>query len=527
MCQPDNTLGGPALPMVVLSTVADREQLNNGHATVLLEARRISRRFGATQALTDASIAVGSGEVVGLVGANGAGKSTLVKILSGAERADSGTVRIGSWEGMSLGPHQAQSLGVATIYQDPSIVPTLSMADNIVLGREHLRGGVFLSRGKDVESARVSLARVGLRDHRRRAGALSPAEQQLLEIAKALHRDARVIIMDEPTAALGPTESRKLFGVIDGLRADGVGILFISHRLDEVLEVCDRVTVMRDGRTVVSASANDLTEDDVVRAMIGHTIADAHIRSEEPGEILLEARSVSAGSRLKSISLELREGEVVGLTGLVGSGRSRLTRVLFGAERYDSGELLLYGRSFRPRSPSAAIRRGIGLVPEDRKRDALFSQMSSARNVTLIKVPRALAIFVNLRREMAAGANWLRRVQLRPAAPWLKPPLLSGGNQQKVVLARWLYAGCRVLILDEPGQGVDVGAKEEIFRLVREAAAERRAVLVVSQEVDELLQVADRVIVMRAGEIAGVLPREEVTEAAVLALSLGSSRVEP
>ncbi|GIW56473.1 MAG: ribose import ATP-binding protein RbsA 1 [Nitrospiraceae bacterium] len=492
--------------------------------TFVLEARSVARRFGATLALVNASLDVRSGEVMGLVGANGAGKSTLVKILSGAERADAGTLRIGAWTGPSLGPHQAQDLGLATIYQEPSLVPTLSLVENIVLGRENLRWRVFLSNRRDVDAASAVLNRVGLNGHRRPASALNAAEQQLLAIAKALYRDARIMIMDEPTAALGRAEVARLFEVIDGLRAEGVAVVFVSHRLDEILHLCDRVTVLRDGVTVLVSRAAGLTEDDLVQAMIGHTIAEGEVRSVEPGPVLLEARGLGVDGRLRGIDLELREGEVVGLTGLVGSGRSRLARVLFGSERFDSGELFIHGELFRPRSPSVAIKRGIGLVPEDRKRDALFGEMSISSNVTLVRIPTLGRTIINIREELAQAVTWLRRVQLRPLTARVAASRLSGGNQQKVIVARWLYSNARILILDEPGQGIDVGAKDEIWKLIRELAAEGRAVLVISEEIDELAQVADRVLVMRAGSIVGCLPREEVTEEAVLALSLGAAQ---
>ena len=477
-----------------------------------------------TQALENATLVVEAGEVHGLVGANGAGKSTLVKILSGAERADSGSIRIGGWSGHSLSPHRAQELGLATIYQDPSLAPTLTLVENVVLGREATTGGVFLSRRRDREAARTALDQVGLGRWGRRAESLNPAEQQLLEVAKALYRDAKIIIMDEPTAALGSSESNRLFGVIESLRSSGVATVFISHRLDEVLRICGRVTVMRDGKTVHASATEGLTEDDLVRAMIGHSVGGSDFDPAEPGSTVLETRGMGSGTLLQGIDLTLRGGEVVGLTGLVGSGRSRLVRVLFGAEPYDQGEVLLEGKPFRPRSPATAIRRGIGLVPEDRKRDCLFLEMSAASNVTMVRLPVVAGGFLQLRRERRIASAWLERVQLRPLSTRVKPSQLSGGNQQKVAVARWLNAKARVLIFDEPGQGVDIGAKEEMFKLLRQLAAEGHAVLVVSQEVDELLQVADRVLVMRRGTIAGELTRDETTEESVLALALGSSQ---
>ena len=491
-------------------------------APTVLRAEGLIKRYGATTALAGAELAVRAGEVHGLVGANGAGKSTLVKSLSGAVRPDAGTLGIADWDGPSVTPRHAQELGLATIYQDPSLVPTLGPAENIVLGRERTRGGL-LPRDRQRPDVQAVLDRVGLQlDPSTPAGALKPADQQLLEIAKALYRNARVIIMDEPTAALGPAEGRRLLGVIDALRRDGVAIVYISHRLDEVLATCDRITVMRDGRHVRTDDAADLTEDALVRAMIGHEVlrltADGAVR----GKVALEAISISQGKRLTGVSLRLHEGEVVGLTGLVGSGRSRLARILFGAEPSDGGEMLLGGQRYAPRSPADAIAAGVGLIPEDRKRDALLMHLSNAKNVTLSRLPAGRLGVLNARRERSIAARWLDRLQVEPRSTSAAPITLSGGNQQKIAIARWLHADARILIFDEPGQGVDVGAKEHILRAIRELAAEGRAVLVISEELDELVQVADRVLVMRRGRIAGELGRDEVTEHRVLELAMGS-----
>jgi ABC-type sugar transport system ATPase subunit len=489
-----------------------------GGAVLLAEG--VAKRFGTTQALRAARLEVRAGEVHGLVGANGAGKSTLVKILSGVHGADAGRIGIGDWRGAGTTTRLAHQHGLATIYQDPSLVPTLGAVENVVLGEEHTRGRMILDRGAGRRAARAVLERVGLADTGRPAGAMSPAEQQLLEIAKALYRDARAVIMDEPTAALGETERSRLFDVIRGLRDHGVGVLYISHRLDEVLRVCDRVTVMRNGEHVTTRPAEELDEAGIVHLMIGRALERVRTGTGERGAVALSARGLGQGARLRDIDLAVHEGEVVGLTGLVGSGRSRLVRVLFGAEGFDRGEVELFGRPYRPRSPREAIARGVGLVPEDRKRDGLLLDMSAADNVTLARMPCRAGV-VRRRLERAIVRGWINRLGVQPPVPSMRAAYLSGGNQQKLVVGKWLHADARLLLFDEPGQAVDVAAKAQILAAIRDLAAEGRAVLVVSQEVEELQQVADRVLVMRHGRLVGELARSEVTEARVVALAMG------
>ncbi len=487
-----------------------------------LVAEDVVKEYGATCALRGATLSVRAGEVHGLVGANGAGKSTLVKVLSGAVRPNGGVIGIGTWRGGHVTPRQAQALGLACIYQDASLVPTLGLVENVKLGRES--GVGILRRRRDRAECEAVLRRVGLDPWSRAlAGALKPADQQLLEIAKALHRDARVLIMDEPTAALGAEESRRLFEVIASLRADGVAVVYISHRLEDVLAVCDRITVMRDGRCAETMPAAGTTEAQLIRAMIGHDIRRVRVESAQRGEPLLEVRGLGQGTRVHDVSLTLHAGEVVGLTGLVGSGRSRLARMLFGCEPADRGEMLLDGRPYRPATPADAIGRGVALVPEDRKRDALLLSLSAAKNITLARMDAGPGGVLRLARERRSAGELMHRLQVKPRSPSALPLHMSGGNQQKVSIARWLHARSRVLILDEPGQGVDLGAKESILTTIRELAAEGRAILVISQEVEELQQVADRLLVMHRGRIAGELAGEDITEHRVVELAVGGS----
>lgn len=481
------------------------------------------RAFGSTRALDGMSLEVVPGEVHGLVGANGAGKSTLVKAVSGALKLDSGSIRIGDFEAGTVTPREAQRHGLATIYQDPSLVSTLGLTENIVLGRESSRVG-FLNRRIDREAVNASLKRVGLKRRRNLVAAnLTPADQQLLEIAKALYREASVVLMDEPTAALGGKERDRLFAVIESLKADGVGIVYISHNLGEVLDVCDRVTVMRDGKRVATTAADELDEDKLVRQMIGRVLVQTERVESTRGEVALSVRNLGQNSRLTDISFDVHEGEVLGITGLVGSGRSRLARVLFGVEPFDRGEMLLAGEEYRPGSPHAAISAGVGLVPQDRKRDGLHLHMSTADNVVMTHFPTSGGI-VRRKAENADAMKWIDYLDIKTPSPAAQPVSLSGGNQQKVAIARWLNAHAKVLIFDEPGQAVDVGAKAEIFRAVRDIASRGRAVIVISEEIEELVQVVDRTLVMRAGQISGELPYDEIDEENVVALAMGANK---
>lgn len=488
---------------------------------VVAEAHRV---FGSTRALDGMSLEVLPGEVHGLVGANGAGKSTLVKAVSGALKLDSGLIRIRDFEAETVTPREAQRHGLATIYQDPSLVPTLGLTENIVLGRESSRVG-FLNHGIDREAVNTSLKRVGLKRRRNLVAAqLTPADQQLLEIAKALYREAAVVLMDEPTAALGGKERDRLFEVIGSLKADGVGILYISHNLGEVLDVCDRVTVMRDGRNVATTDSDELDEDKLVQQMIGRALERTERVESARGDVTLSVRNLGQqGGRLSDISFEVHAGEVLGITGLVGSGRSRLARVLFGVEKFDQGSMTLTGDDYRPGSPHAAISAGVGLVPQDRKQDGLHLRMSGADNIVMTEFPTTGG-FVRRKEENADAMEWIDYLDIKTPSPAVQPISLSGGNQQKVAIARWLNAHAKVLIFDEPGQAVDVRAKAEIFRAVRDIASQGCAVIVISEEVEELVQVVDRTLVMRAGRISGELPHEQIDEENVVALAMGTNR---
>lgn len=491
---------------------------------VALAANDVWKSFDATVALRGCAFEVRRGEVHGLIGANGAGKSTLVKILSGAIAPDEGSLAIGEWSGADLTPRRAQELGVATIYQDPDLVPTLAAPENIALGRERRVGRAFVDRRAERADARGICGRVGLSGSalQRPVGELSRADQQLVEIAKALHRDARVILMDEPTAPLGPSDANRLLDLIRELAVVGVAVVYITHRLGEALAICDRITVMRDGVRVWTRPADELSKRDIVQGMTGHSLISVGDTSMvELGEPVLEARGLGQGERLAGIDLTLHAGEIVGIGGLIGAGRSRLLRVLGGAEGYDQGEIELHGKVYRPTSPADAIRTGVGLIPEDRKSEGLFMDMAMESNLSFVKPPSSGGL-IRHRRERATAKRWLESLGIRPAAPSRPVNTFSGGNQQKILIGRWLHAGVEVLLVDEPGQGVDVSGKEDIYRILRSSAAEGKAIAVVSSESEELFALADRLIVMRQGRFLGEYARGQLTEHEFIGLASGA-----
>jgi rhamnose transport system ATP-binding protein len=488
-----------------------------------------SKAFAGVHALQGVSLELHAGEAHALVGENGAGKSTLVKILGGVHQPDSGALTIGGDEVFLHGPGDAADRGISVIYQEPTLFPDLSVAENVFIGRQPLRSGRRIDHRAMEREVREIFTRLGVGiDPDRIARGLSIAEQQLVEIAKALTRRARVLIMDEPTAALSPVESRRLFGVVQTLRDEGAAVVFISHRLEEVLAICQRVTVLRDGRRVLSQPLEGVTERDLVRAMVGRdVIAESH-ESHTPGEPVLEVEHLTREGVFVDISFEVRAGEVVALAGLVGSGRSEVARAIFGIDRHDAGTVTMAGRRLRRGSPAAAMRAGIGFVPEDRRQQGLVMEMSVARNIglaSLARLRRGGLIFAGTERRF--GAEWAQRLQVTAGRASMPVSLLSGGNQQKVVLAKWLARSPAALIVDEPTRGIDIGTKTEVHRLIAALAADGVAVLVISSELPEVLTLADRVLVMREGRLAASMPRAQATEEAIVAAGTAQLAAQP
>ena len=459
-----------------------------------------------------------------LVGENGAGKSTLIRIVTGAQSHDSGTLQIGGRAVTRADPVLALSLGVAPIYQQPALFPDLSVSENLAFGLE--KGGAWrrVSWPERRRLAQELLSRVGARiDPDAPARSLRMAEQQLVEIARALGANASILLMDEPTAALAAAEAERLFDLIGGLRGQGKGIVYVSHRLPEILRLADRVSVLRDGALVLTRPAQDLTEAELIRLMVGRDLTTVFPkRTVARGDNVLEARRVSCrASGVHEATLDLRAGEILGLAGLVGSGRTELARVLFGLTPKDDGEIRLRGETISIDSPAQAIARGIGYVPEDRRRHGVVPELSVAHNTTLAVLPRMGSPLLDGARERALAEDYVARFAIK--TPSIDTPVanLSGGNQQKVALARWLATEPRVLILDEPTQGVDVGAKAEIHRWMVDLAEQGLAILMISSELPEILGMSDRIAVMRGGTIVATVDREGATPESVLALAFG------
>jgi len=495
-------------------------------APALLSLHGVDKSFGAVQALRDARLDLFAGEAHGLVGENGAGKSTLVRVLSGAHRPDTGQLTMDGQPLVLHGPADARAAGIAVIYQEPTLFPDLSVAENIFMGRQPLRSYRRIDKAAMRTRTAELFARLGVHlDPDRPARGLSIADQQLVEIAKALSFDARVLVMDEPTAALSGVEVERLFGVARSLRDAGAAVVFISHRFDEVFALCQRITVMRDGRWVSTDRAGDLTVDALVRRMVGREISALFPRVDhDPGEPVLDVRGLTLGGVFEDVSFTVRAGEIVALAGLVGAGRSEVARAVFGVDGYDSGAVTVAGKALRPGRPDLAIAAGLALVPEDRRQQGLVMDLSVERNVTLVR-RWALSRFGLLasRAERRSARTWADRLQVKAGALTDDVSTLSGGNQQKVVLAKWLSTDPTVLIVDEPTRGIDVATKAEVHRLLSEQAARGVAVLMVSSELPEVLGMADRVLVMHEGRLVADIPRHGADEESVMFAATGSA----
>jgi len=495
----------------------------------LLQMRDIVKTFPGVRALDGVDLVVRPGQVHCLLGQNGAGKSTLIKVLAGAHRPDSGEI---SWRGQPVvlaTPDTAITLGISTIYQELDLVPGLSVAENIFLGHEMSSAGL-LRRGDTRRAARALLARLGHSEIRadREVGTLPASGQQIVSMARALSHDTRLIVMDEPSAALDQQEVQALFRVIRDLTAQDIAVVYISHRLEEIRQVGDRVTVLKDGRTVATdLAARKTPTTELIRLMTGREIAyvfPTRPAADRAAATVLEVSGLALDKSFADVSFSVRAGEIVGLAGLVGSGRSEILESVYGARRPTRGTVSVDGRRLRPGSVGAAVKAGVGLAPEERKSQGLLLDQSVYRNITMSSLGRfARAGFLDRGAERAAAAELTTALDVRPTGVERPVRTLSGGNQQKVVLARWLLRECRVLLLDEPTRGVDVGARSEIYALIRSLAARGVAVVVVSSEMEEVLGLADRVLVVREGQVVHEGPAEEIDEHGVLNLVMEGS----
>jgi rhamnose transport system ATP-binding protein len=485
----------------------------------------ISRSFAGVQALRDVSFELRRGEVHALIGENGAGKTTLIKIVTGAHAPDGGTLEVDGQPIVHHDPARARALGIAAIYQQPALFPDLTVAENIAFGHEP--GGAWrrIRWGRRRLRARELLDRVGARiDPSCEVRQLTMPEQQLVEIARALGASARILIMDEPTASLSDREVENLFRVIRELRAQGVGVIYISHRLEELAQVADRVTTLRDGALVGTRVMAEASRAELIRMMVGRDLATVFPKTAvEIGNIVLETRNLGCRDvGIRNVNLSVRAGEILGLAGLIGAGRTELAQVLFGLAPADQGEVFLHGSVVRISDPGCAVALGIAYVPEDRRRHGVILELPVAANTTLA-ILRKIASrgWLNFRREQAVAADYVKRLGIKAASLTAPVSQLSGGNQQKVALARWLATDPSVLILDEPTQGIDVGAKAEIHRLMVDLAGRGLAILMISSELSEILGMSDRIAVMHAGTVAGILNRSEATQEKILSLALG------
>jgi len=492
-------------------------------ASGTLEIRGLSKAFPNVQALLDVSLDVHPGEILALLGENGAGKSTLLKILNGDYQADLGTMTLDGARMVFANPRESHRHGIRVIYQEPEIVPGVDVAENIWVGELPMRRG-FLDRRRLNETVRRDLAEYGFEGvlpTRLMGNQLSPAQRQLVEIMRALKSKARVLALDEPTSSLTDDEVDRLFTLVRRLRDDGVAIIYVSHRIKEILKLADRVAVLRDGKLVKVQPAADLTEREIVRLMVGRELSDVMERRPAVTEkVVLKVEDLHSDWH-HGVSFEVHAGEVVGFAGLVGAGRTELAKVLFGEYPMDSGTVWIEGKKVDIKQPNQAISRGLGLAPEDRKREGLVLLRSVLENTSMAILPRLTRFgFVQSREERRIGAEYVERLRVRTPSLEQQVGKLSGGNQQKVVLARWLAAKPKVLILDEPTRGIDVGAKAEIYSLIDQLANEGIGIIFISSELPEILGLSDRIYVMQNGNITGELPGSEATEENVLALAM-------
>lgn len=488
-----------------------------------LRMEGICKAFPGVQALKDVNLIVLKGEVMALIGENGAGKSTLMKILSGVYQKDSGRIIIEGQNVNIQSPLDSQKLGISVIHQELNLMPNLSIAENIFMGREKRRSRFFLDKKETYRESMQLLKMVGLEiDANTMVKDLSIAQRQMVEVAKALSLNSKLIIMDEPTSSLTDREIEILMDIIRNIKDRGVSIIFISHKLSEIFNIADRITVLRDGNTVGTVDAKDCDEEALIQMMIGRELKDIFDKVQgEVGDTILEVKGLSSGKVLKNISFTLKRGEILGFAGLVGAGRSELMRAIFGIDDFDEGEIYLEGRKVTIKHPLDAIKLGIGFVPEDRKLQGLILGMTVRENITLPSLEKMSSNgFVNIKKEKTVCDEFIKKLLIKTPHQEQKVLNLSGGNQQKVVISKWLAIKPKILILDEPTRGIDVGAKKEIHSLMSRLTREGVTIIMVSSELPEILGMSDRIIVMHNGVITGEMSRSEATQNKILKLAI-------
>lgn len=489
-----------------------------------IQMNNIHKAFGTNQVLSGVDFELRAGEVHALMGENGAGKSTMMNILVGLHQRDEGTIVIDGKETYFTSPKQAEEAGIAFIHQELNIWPEMTVLENLFIGKEVTSAVGWLNSRKMKALAKEQFARLAVHlPLQQEAGLCSVGQQQMIEIAKALMTNAKVIIMDEPTAALTEREIQKLFDVIRALKKEGVSIVYISHRMEEIFALCDRITVMRDGRTVDTKDISATSFDEVVRKMVGRELTERYpSRASKPGDVVLEVKGAAKQGQFSDVSFTVRAGEIVGFSGLMGAGRTEIMRALFGLESLDQGEIRIHGKSVRIRRPDDAVRHGIGFITEDRKDEGLILDFSIRDNMAL---PNLFSFtskgFISSKKEQEFVDTLIKRLQVKTQSAETPARSLSGGNQQKVVIAKWIGIGPSLLILDEPTRGVDVGAKREIYQLMNELTDRGVAIIMVSSELPEILGMSDRIIVVHEGKLSGELPREQATQEQIMTLATG------
>ena len=490
----------------------------------LLEMQGIHKRFHGVHALKGVHFDLNCGEVHALVGENGAGKSTLMKVLTGIHQADEGTIAyLGSpYAVKNIG--EAQALGISMIHQELNMMNDLTVAQNIYIGRESMQGGVLIRDGDMIKAAEALFAHIGIRiDPRVKLGSLTVGKQQMVEIAKAISRDAKLLILDEPTAALTLAEIEELFRIMGELKEKGIGMVYISHRMDEIKRISDRITVMRDGEYVGTVNTAEVTKDEIIQMMIGRVVYEdpkTHSEVAPDAPVVLEVKNLCSGRTIRDVSFTLRRGEILGFSGLMGAGRTEVARAIFGADRFDSGEIYVNGEKVEIRSPEDAIRHGIGYLSEDRKQFGLMLLKSVAENTAIASMERYVKGGLISEKALRAEAEEYN-AKLRTKTPSMDQALknLSGGNQQKVIIARWLIRNSDILIFDEPTRGIDVGAKSEIYALMNELSKQGKSIIMISSELVEVLRMSDRVLVMCEGRKTGELDISEANQENIMQLA--------
>ncbi len=489
----------------------------------LLEAKNISKQFPGVKALDSVSIDIERGEVFGLIGENGAGKSTLIKILAGVHPKDSGEIYLEGNKLVINNPEESQEAGISIIYQELNLVPNLSIAENIFLGKEFRRGRMFLNKNKTLNKAEELLKRVGLNvTATTYVSELSISQRQMVEVAKALAMNAKLIIMDEPTSTLTEKETEVLFSIIHELKKQHIGILFVSHKMDEIFLNCDRVHILRDGKDVDTLKISEAERDEIIDMMVGREIGTIFVKDSKPRDkVLLSVSNLRSGHGVEDVSFDVKYGEIVGFAGLVGSGRTETMRTLFGLDKVLGGTITIEGKQVSISSPVDAIKLGFGFVPEDRKEQGLILGMTVKENITLPNIEEYSKYgLVSKRAENNVASHFIESLDIKTPHMNQITAFLSGGNQQKVVLSKWLEIKPRLLILDEPTRGIDVGAKKEIHKIMNDLVTSGVSIIMISSELPEVLSMSDRIVVMHGGVVKGEIPCEGATQEIIMRIAL-------